>query len=61
MPKMKAAMTASEFRKIREKLDKTQVELASDLGYTPTQVSRWERGEAPIGKAVAEQMATRSS
>jgi len=61
MPKVKTAMTAETFRRIRETLGKTQVEMANDLGCNPTQVSRWERGLAPIRRAVAEQMKSRAA
>lgn len=43
-------MTSAQFRKIREKLQLTQGQLARKLGVTLNTVSRWELGTAPILK-----------
>ena len=41
-------MTAIEFKRIRESLGLTQMQIAVRLGVTITTVSRWENGHTKI-------------
>ena len=48
-----ARMTTLEIKKIRERLNLTQVEFAERLGVCQGTISLWERGERhPTGSAV---------
>lgn len=50
---MEFSMSATEVKKIRQKLGLTQEELAERLGVTQTAVSYWEDGKRrPRGPAV---------
>jgi DNA-binding transcriptional regulator YiaG len=47
-------MNGKELRAIRDKLDWTQVQMATALEVTPNTVARWERDERTITKAMAK-------
>jgi DNA-binding transcriptional regulator YiaG len=47
-------MKGEELRTIRDKLDWTQVQMATGLEVTPNTVARWERDERAITKAMAK-------
>lgn len=42
-------MTAQEYKRLRESLSMTQLELANRLGVNPTVISRRERGVVAVG------------
>ena len=44
-------LAADEIRFLREYLDVEAKDLSELLGVTPSQVSRWENGAAPVGQA----------
>lgn len=46
-------MRAAEVRKIREKLGRTQDELAKLIGVHSMTVSKWERGTVKVPKPIA--------
>lgn len=49
----KGSMTTAEIRRIRERLNLTQVELAERLGICQGTVSHWEKGiRNPTGPAI---------
>jgi transcriptional regulator with XRE-family HTH domain len=41
-------MTKTDLRRLRRQLNRTQVQLAADLGVQPTTLARWEQGRNPI-------------
>ena len=48
------SMKGKELRAIRDKLDWTQVQMATALEVTPNTVARWERDERTITNAMAK-------
>ncbi len=46
-------MSGAELRRIRKRLDLTQVELAERIGVHANSVARWERDEVRITEPVA--------
>ncbi len=46
-------MTGKQFRRMRQALDLTQVQLAREMGVTSNSVALWERGERPIRQSMA--------
>ena len=46
-------MTGDEFRRLRERLGRSQAELATLMGTTRASVSRWEANERSISELVA--------
>ena len=46
-------MNGDQLRKIRKKLDWTQVELAKKVGVTVTTLARWERNEVGISEPIS--------
>ena len=46
-------MTGEEFRRIRERLGLTQVEMAEQLGIHSNSLARLERGERAISEPIA--------
>jgi len=45
-------MDGSQLKRIRDKLDWTQVEMAEEVGVTETTLARWERGEVSISEPI---------
>jgi transcriptional regulator with XRE-family HTH domain len=47
-------VTGSQLRRIRERLDLTQAQLAMRLGVAANTLARWERDELPIREPIAK-------
>jgi len=46
-------VTRQQFKQLRKALDLTQVQLAKEMGVTPTAVALWEQGKRSIRPPIA--------